>query len=125
MRMRYVVLILAIIIILVLIGISSYIVSGSTYEFVKPIDDGDKYPIAIRGYGSRLYVSLKSSPDYMSVRIVADGRVIYDNPHTYNVSFDYYLGFGYHELNIVIENPKTSLFGTWIRVVGLIRYYLF
>jgi hypothetical protein len=88
-------------------------------EYIK---DGYEYALEVSGYGSRLHVSLTSSHDYMSVKIVVDGRVVYDNPRTYNVNFEYSLGFGYHVIHVIIGNPTTFGLGPTIFVSGSISY---
>jgi hypothetical protein len=113
---------IAIAIPLVLALVFLVVIPYRTVGVSKYIEDGGEYTLEISGYGSRLYVSLTSSHDYMSVRIVVDGRVVYDNSRTYNVKFEYGLGFGYHVIHVIIGNPTTFGLGPTIFVSGSISY---
>jgi len=92
------------------------------------IDDGGTYTLELGGYGSRLHVRLSSSYGYMGVRVVADGKVIYHDPRTYEASLERNLGFGYHVIHVIIENPPGYPTWPWtggrILVAGLVGYYL-
>jgi hypothetical protein len=107
---------------LVLALVFLVVIPHRTTRVSEYIKDGYEYTFEISGYGSRLYVSLTSSYDYMSVKIVVDGRVVYDNPRTYNVNFEYSLGFGYHVIHVIIGNPTIFGLGPTIFVSGSISY---
>jgi hypothetical protein len=123
MKMKTIGMVIAIFLALALIFL--VVNSYRTIGVSKYIEDGRGYTLEISGYGSRLYVSLVSSYDYMSVRIVVDGRVVYDNPRTYDVKFEYRLRFGYHIIHVIIENPTIFGLGPAIFVSGSISYYPF
>jgi hypothetical protein len=93
------------------------------------IDDGEAYTLELGGYGSRLCIRLSSSYDCMNARVVADGKVIYHGSRTYEASLEYRLGFGYHVIQVIIENPAGYPTWPWaggrILVTGMVGYYLF
>jgi hypothetical protein len=92
------------------------------------VEDGEVYTLELGGYGSRLCVRLSSSFDCVNVRVVIDGRAIYSSSCTYEASIEHGLGFGYHVIRVVIENPAGRPPWPWAGgralVAGMVGYYL-
>jgi len=58
--------------------------------------------------------------DYMAIKIIVDCRVVYEDEHTYQVSFDYNMEFGYYTVHVVTLNPTYFRLDPTILVMGRI-----
>jgi hypothetical protein len=92
-----------------------------TIDIAEYISDGGSKVWSIKGYGSKLEVRLTSQYDDMRVTIVVDGSTVYDR-RTWSVNFETNLGYGYHVIQIAIENPTIFGLGRTILVTGYVRY---
>ena len=92
-----------------------------TIDIAEYIPDGESKVWSIKDYGSKLEVKLTSQYDDMRVTIVVDGRTVYDE-RTWSVDFETDLGYGYHVIQIAIENPTIFGLGKTILVTGYVRY---
>lgn len=117
------------VVIVVLVGayfaiqlIQQYITPAfKTIDIAEYISDGGSKVWSIKDYGSKLEVKLTSQYDDMRVTIVIDGRTVYDR-RTWSVDFETDLGYGYHVIQIAIENPTIFGLGKTILVTGYVRY---
>lgn len=92
-----------------------------TIDITEYISDGGSKVWSIKGYGSKLEVKLTSQYDDMRVTIVVDGKTVY-NERTWSVDFETDLGYGYHVIQIAVENPTIFGLGKTILVTGYVRY---
>jgi hypothetical protein len=58
----------------------------------------------------------------MRVTVVVDGRRVYDE-RTWSVDFVTDLGYGYHVIQVAVENPTTFQPGKTVLVTGYVRYW--
>ncbi len=70
----------------------------------------------------KLEVKLTSQYGDMRVTVVVDGRTVYDE-RTWSVDFETDLGYGYHEIQVAVENPTTFQPGKTILVTGYVKYW--
>ena len=115
-----------VVVIVVLVGayfaIKQFITPAfKTIDIAEYISDGGSKVWSIKGYGSKLEVRLTSQYDDMRVTIVVDGSTVYDR-RTWSVNFETNLGYGYHVIQIAIENPTIFGLGRTILVTGYVRY---
>lgn len=83
------------------------------------IVDGRIVEDEIRGYGSHLTVSLTSINDYMRVKIIVDGKTVYEGSNLYKLNYSYDMGPGYHITYVIVENPpELDKLGPTIHVSG-------
>uniref|UniRef100_A0A7J2U0J9 Uncharacterized protein n=1 Tax=Ignisphaera aggregans TaxID=334771 RepID=A0A7J2U0J9_9CREN len=115
-----------VVVIVVLVGayfaIKQFITPAfKTIDIAEYISDGGSKVWSIKDYGSKLEVKLTSQYDDMRVTIVVDGSTVYDR-RTWSVNFETNLGYGYHVIQIAIENPTIFGLGRTILVTGYVRY---
>jgi hypothetical protein len=70
----------------------------------------------------RLEVKLTSQYGDMRVTVVVDGMTVY-NERAWSVDFVTDLAYGYHVIQVAVENPTTSQPGKTILVTGYVRYW--
>jgi len=94
---------------MIFILLMPWIRTRSISEYIR---DGGSFTCEMVGYGSRLTVRLTSTDDYMHVKIIVDGIVVFEDKKTYEVDFERTLGFGYHIVHIVVENSMVFGLGS-------------
>jgi hypothetical protein len=114
-----------VVVVLVLIILPAALSYSRTITVNEYVRDGYTRIVQTSGYGSRIRVSLSSIDDYMRVRVIVDGRVVYDNPNCYIAEFEKSLGFGHHNVIVEITNPTIFGLGKTILVSGFVAYDLF
>ena len=113
-----------VIVIIVIFGaaVSVYLAtlnSNAPLTINDSLNDGEVITWTIEGYGSRLSVGLSSLNDYMYVKVLVDGQLVYDQNNIYQANFEHTMSFGKHVVQITIQNPAAFLnLGSGIIVTG-------
>uniref|UniRef100_A0A7J3Y0T0 Uncharacterized protein n=1 Tax=Thermogladius calderae TaxID=1200300 RepID=A0A7J3Y0T0_9CREN len=93
-----------------------------TIDIGEYILDGGSKSWYIEARCWRLEVKLTSQYGDMRVTVVVDGRKVYDE-RAWSVDFVTDLFYGYHVIQVAVENPTTLQPGKTILVTGYVRYW--
>ncbi len=128
---------------IVLIGVVAVVLAGLVVYFVEYLFPhlvtavhSELYKYGITSYigdcyskvyefkvdASELRLVLTSSYDYMCVKVIVDGMVVFRRCRVYHVDFRYYMGPGVHVVHIVITNPGMLCLGKTILVTGEVEF---
>jgi len=85
------------------------------------LDEGKMVTYSLRGYGSKLKISVTSTNDYMYVKIIANGQTIFEEDHLYELNKEFHLPYGYYYIDIIFKNPPTIFYlGPSISINGYV-----
>jgi hypothetical protein len=111
--------IVALVIFVAVIVFAFYVMNSVniTKTITDYIQDGYGVTYTFNGFGSRIIVILTSN-DYMYLKVVVDGKKVYEETNIGDVYFQQILGFGFHTVQIIIQNPSIPVLGPTIQVSG-------
>ncbi len=104
--------------VVVVLGFMLYDLQQRSVSISDYIKDGGAMEHEYGGFMSRLRITLTSAYNYMNVKVVVDGRAVFEKSRTYAVDFEYSMGFGWHTVHIIISNPTVFGLGKSILVTG-------
>ena len=115
------------IIIIAALAITAYAVVtvSRTQSISEYLDDGASVTFELKGTGSRLKITLTSTNDYMYVKIIVDGQSVYEKNNIYNVNYNDNIGFSYHTVHIIFQNPTVFGLGSYIQISGTVSISFF